>query len=108
MRVPCPAARMTTAKRRWSVIWPSNGMAPSRAPVPYPYEKGGSPEGNRLEQDGVSESLEDALGIIFVPDEAHLLDMRSLGDRQHFVDQLVLGRRIGLQVKLRNRVQLLG
>src|SRR5262249_16215061 len=47
--------------------------------------------------------LEDA-HIIFVADEAHLLDVRLLGDRQNAIDQLVARRRIGLQVKLRNRI----
>ena len=50
--------------------------------------------------------LEDVL-IIFVSDEAHLLDVGPLGDRQHLVHQLVAGRRVGLQVQLGNRVHLL-
>ena len=43
----------------------------------------------------------------FVADEPHLLDMGLLGDRKHFVDQLVARFRLRLQVKLGNRVHLL-
>jgi len=43
MRVPCPAARITTAKRRCSLIARSNGMA--LLPAPYPQTKKAAPEG---------------------------------------------------------------
>jgi hypothetical protein len=42
--------------------------------------------------------LEDVL-VIFVADEAHLLDVRPLRDREHFVDDLIAGRCVGLQVQ---------
>src|SRR6185312_13707105 len=53
------------------------------------------------------EDLED-VRVIFVSDETHLLDVGFLGDRQHFVDQLITRRRVGLQVQLGDRVHLLG
>ena len=51
-------------------------------------------------------ALED-VHIIFVADEAHLLDVRSLGDGQHLVDRLVASGRVRLEVELRDRVHLL-
>src|SRR5689334_16534767 len=105
MRVPCPAARMTTAKRRWSLIARCNGMALRRAPVSSPHEKGG-PRRNRPQSLSKPDGLEDVL-VIFVPDEAHLLHVRLLGDREDLVDQLVTRRRVGLQVQLGDRVHLL-
>src|SRR3954471_8595004 len=46
-----------------------------------------------------STRLEVAVGL--VADEPHRRDLRALGHREHLVDQLVAGLRIGLQVKLR-------
>src|SRR6476661_5863618 len=111
IRVPCPAARITTAKRRLSLIAASNGMALRRAPVrdkPYrPGKRKGRPE-RAAQSDLNSERLLKDVLVIFVSDEAHLLDVGLLGYCQHLVDQLVAGGGIRLQVQLGDWVHLLG
>ena len=42
------------------------------------------------------------IGVFLVADEAHLLDVGALGDREHLVDHLVARLRIGLEVQLRD------
>src|SRR5215218_7823075 len=105
MRVPCPAARITTAKRRWSLIGVSNGMAEGSAPVGSETKKA-APAGAALLPLQRLSALENAL-VIFVADKAHFLDMRLLGHSKHLVDDLVTRGRVWLQVELRDRVHLL-
>src|SRR5207253_9240893 len=67
--------------------------------------KKGGPVGAAPEFSANAE-LED-VHIIFVADKAHLGDVRLLGDRTHFIDELIPRSRVRLQVNLRNRVHLL-
>src|SRR6476620_915276 len=105
MRVPCPAARITTANRRWSLIGGSNGMAAGSAPVGSETKRA-APTGTGLQR-FKARRLKDVL-VIFVTDESHLLDVRLLRHGQHLVDDLVASGRVGLQVEFRNRIHLLG
>ena len=68
--------------------------------------KGRLPKGPPFRSSSALCALEDA-HIIFVADEAHLLDVGLLGDGEHFIDHFVPGGRVRLQVKLRNRAHLL-
>src|SRR4029079_17065025 len=104
MRVPCPAARITTANRRCSLIARSNGMALS--PMPVSQKRKRRPPKGPPQSPGSRGFLENGR-IIFVPDEAHLLDVSLLGHGQDLVDDLVTRGRVRLQVQLGNRVHLL-
>src|SRR4249919_1130572 len=87
MRVPCPAARITTAKRRCSLIAASNGMAFWRAPEAT----------RRL-----------PVGVRLVADEPDLADLLALDQREHAVDHFVTRFRIGAEMELGHRTHPLG
>src|SRR5437868_13107193 len=86
MRAPCPAARITTAKRRCWVIsgeqW--HGAFPSA----------------RAERSPV--------GVSLVADEADLLDMLALDDAEHPVDGFISSVGVGPQVQFRHKRHPLG
>src|SRR4051812_12551964 len=78
--------------------------------VPLPICDGEAKKGRRrraaLKRKAEARASEGGVGL--VADEAHLLDPGALGDGEDFVDQLVAGVGIRLEVKLGDRVHRLG
>src|SRR4051794_15767141 len=69
-------------------------------------KKGGPPDRPPSSRRSDPRSL--VTGVTFVTHETHLGDVRALRDGEHLVHDFIASLRIRLEMKLRNRVHLLG